>query len=58
MVPELQDVDANVPEVIVSEDRLLDYFESRTHRGAAAGESARVSIRVGPTSTVRMVRPA
>jgi nitrogen fixation protein NifU and related proteins len=29
----------------VSEDRLLDYFESRTYRGSVAGESARVGHR-------------
>ena len=30
---------------IVSEDRLLDYFESRTHRGVVPVESARVGHR-------------
>ncbi len=45
MVPELHNEVTISPDDIVNEDRLLDYFESRTHRGLVSGESARVGHR-------------
>jgi NifU-like protein involved in Fe-S cluster formation len=46
IIPELHDRSRAIePEAIVSEDRLLGDFESRTHRGTVTGVSARVGHR-------------